>query len=609
MDKINLSDIPKNPGVYRFYDNNGVIYVGKAKNLKNRLSSYFQSGSQKTNKTNVMIKNAKNVEWIVVPSEIEALLLEYQWIKQYSPKYNIVFRDDKSYPYIAIDKRTIDGFDSVSKVYKTRRKSNDKLIEYFGPYPNEKAVNHLIEVVLTKYGFRNCTTNTYIKSKQNLKPCFFGEIKRCLAPCVNKNIIEEYENNIALIEDFLNGRNDNIIHTLIKEMECFSQKCLFEKSAKIRDYIKSLENIFSKPKNTSISNGDAHGVYYDNFGVTFYSISLRNGKIISTNESFTPDLIENEIDLSNILEKYIMKFYFLENIDITKNIYIPHTLNNTFDVQKILSKNANKKITIHTPMRGDILKTIKNLNDNAKLSHLRRQSNMFNDIKSRSAALTQISKYLSLNEPPIRIECYDISHTGGSLQVGSMVVFTDGIKDKKEYKIFNINTDTTTNNDDLSAISQVLERRLLHPDWKYPNLIVIDGGFLQVNAANSILQKLNIKNIGLCSLAKKMEEVYLPNNEYPIILPRDSLSLQLLQQIRDESHNFAIKNHRHRRNKNQTNSQLLKIKGIGSKRMKTLLKHFGSVKRIKEGSLDDFTGLLGNKTGEKIFNQIKLLDN
>ena len=587
-------DIPTNPGVYRFLDANGrVLYVGKAKNLRARLSSYFAPLDTLPEKTRRMVKTASDVNWTIVKSEFEALQLEFTWIKEYDPPFNVVFKDDKSYPYLAISMA-----EEIPRAMITRNR-DAKGSKYFGPYTSSWAVRETLDTLLKVYPVRSCSAGVYRRAKAANRPCLLADIAKCSAPCVGRISPEEHKKVAKQFADFMQSGDESYVEELKKQMEQASEKQQYELAAKLRDDFTALETVLEKSTVVFTDNTDADlfGVADDDLTAAVSLFRVRGGRI----RGVRGWVVDKEIERSTEdLIEYLLQNVYGETSanDVPKEILVPSLPTNRDLISQWLSELRGSKVDLRVAQRGDKRALAETALTNAKhalgLYKLRRTA----DFTARSDALSQLQKALNLNSAPLRIECFDISHLGGTGIVGSMVVFEDGLPKKSQYRKFNIEDST----DDTDSIYQVLTRRLKYlndgvsdNDNKFsyrPGLLVVDGGQPQVNAAHRAMQDLGIKDISLVGLAKRLEEIWLPNEAFPIILPRGTEALFLMQRVRDEAHRFAITAQRKQR-KSAIVSELGEIEGLGDKRIKALLKRFGSAKRLRMATVEEIAEVAG----------------
>jgi len=607
------SNIPTLPGVYRFFNKSDkVIYVGKAKNLKNRLSNYFQANL--ATKTNRMVHEAVRVDWTIVSTELEALALEFSWIKQYQPKYNVQFKDDKSYPYLAISLN-----DEYPMIFITRKDKRPGL-KYFGPYTNAWALRNTFEVLLKVYPVRSCSSSNFSRAQRSKRQCLLGDIGKCAAPCVGWISKEDHQNLAQKLNDFMESGMENLLPALHEEMQLASDNEEFERAARLRDQIESFEKAQRSTQGNFSDDldGDFIALYQDGFHSAGSIFSMQRGSIKGS-RSWIVDQ-EMALEGQDVFASLLFSIYGNGSITIPRNIYLNVQPENIAELEQWLTGVSGSKVEIKVPQRGDKVELLDTVKRNAQYSLIQYVSKRATDAAVSGKALTEIEEMLSLNRTPLRIECFDISNISGTSVVASMVVFEDGLPKKSEYRRFII--DTSEGWDDTRAMHQVITRRLKRmlddrnvdlaevsetggrvSKFAYPPaLIVVDGGKPQVSAAQRALSELGITDIALCGLAKRLEEVWLPNNADPLIFPRNSEGLYLLQRIRDEAHRFAITFHRSRRSKVMLESLLDEIPGLGSARRAALLDRFGSVSAIRKAAVSELatTPGIGEKLAETI---------
>jgi excinuclease ABC subunit C len=603
------SNIPEHPGVYRFFNKSDkVIYVGKAKNLKNRLSNYFQANL--ATKTNRMVHEAVRVDWTIVSTELEALALEFSWIKQYQPKYNVQFKDDKSYPYLAISLN-----DEYPMIFITRKDKRPGL-KYFGPYTNAWALRNTFEVLLKVFPVRSCSSSNFNRAQRSKRQCLLGDIGKCAAPCVGWISKEDHQALALKLNDFMESGMENLLPALHEEMQLASTNEEFERAARLRDQIESFEKAQRSTQGNFSDDldGDFIALYQDGFHSAGSIFSMQRGSIKGS-RSWIVDQ-EMALEGEDIFASLLYSIYGNGSISIPRNIYLNSQPENLAELEQWLTGVNGSKVEIKVPQRGDKVELLETVKRNAQYSLIQYVSKRATDAAVSGKALTEIEEMLSLNRTPLRIECFDISNISGTSVVASMVVFEDGLPKKSEYRRFII--DTSEGWDDTRAMHQVITRRLKRmlddrnvdlaevsetggriSKFAYPPaLIVVDGGKPQVSAAQRALSELGITDIALCGLAKRLEEVWLPNNADPLIFPRNSEGLYLLQRIRDEAHRFAITFHRSRRSKVMLESLLDEIPGLGSARRTALLDRFGSVTAIRKATQLELAATPG--IGEKL---------
>jgi excinuclease ABC subunit C len=597
-------EIPEEPGVYRFYNKSEkVIYVGKAKNLKNRLSSYFQSNlAQKTYR---MVHEAVRVDWTIVNTELEALALEFSWIKQYHPTYNVQFKDDKSYPYLAISLE-----DEFPRIFITRKEKRPGL-KYFGPYTNAWALRNTYEVLLKVFPVRSCSAGNFQRAQRTKRQCLLGDIGKCAAPCVGWVSPEEHKEIAYKLDAFMEAGMEDILPTLRAEMENASAREEFERAAKIRDQIESFEKA-QRSTQGNLSDeidGDFIAIHEEGLHAAGSIFMVRRGSIKGS-RSWIVDQ-ERTLEGDDQFASLLFSIYGDASTEIPSEIYLNSEPADREGLGEWLSSLAGKKVQLKVPQRGDKVELLQTVGRNAHYALVQFLSKRATDAAVSGKALLELEEELNLERTPLRIECYDISNISGTSVVASMVVFEDGIAKKSEYRRFIIDTDTAQ--DDTRAMHQVITRRMKRlladrnvnksevaetggklSKFAYPpQLIVVDGGAPQVAAAQRALDELGITDVALCGLAKRLEEVWLPGDKDPLILARTSEGMYLLQRIRDEAHRFAINFHRSRRSKVMLESLLDEIPQLGEIRRAALLDRFGSVSAIRKASSEELASTPG----------------
>ena len=602
-------EIPEDPGVYRFYNKSDkVIYVGKAKNLKNRLSSYF--GSNLAQKTYRMVHEAVRVDWTIVKTELEALALEFSWIKQYHPTYNVQFKDDKSYPYLAISLE-----DEYPRIFITRKEKRPGL-KYFGPYTNAWALRNTYEVLLKVFPVRSCSVGNFQRAQRSKRQCLLGDIGKCAAPCVGWVSPQEHKDIAIKLNDFMESGMEDLLPTMRHEMELAASREEFERAARLRDQIESFEKA-QKSTQGNLSDdldGDFIAIHEEGFHAAGSIFMVRRGSIKGS-RSWIVDQ-ERTLEGEDPWASLLFSIYGDGTTEIPSTIHMNHEPTDVAALTLWLSSLAGYKVTIKVPQRGEKVELLDTVDRNAHYALIQFLSKRANDAAVSGKALIELEEILELPRTPLRIECFDISNISGTTVVASMVVFEDGVAKKSEYRRFII--DTTEATDDTRAMHQVITRRLKRlladrnidqsevnesggrlSKFSYPpQLIVVDGGAPQVSAAARALQELGITDIALCGLAKRLEEIWLPHSSDPLIMPRTSEGMYLLQRIRDEAHRFAITFHRSRRSKVMLESVLDEIEQLGHVRRTALLDRFGSVGALKKATMHDISATPG--IGEKI---------
>jgi len=613
--------IPDTPGVYRFSDQHGrVIYVGKAKSLRSRLSSYFQDISALHQRTRQMVTTAAKVDWTVVANEVEALQLEYSWIKQFDPRFNVKYRDDKSYPWLAVTLN--EEFPRVMVGRGPKRKG----VRYFGPYSHAWAIRETVDLLLRVFPMRSCSNGVFRRSAQIGRPCLLGYIGKCSAPCVDRVSAEEHR---AVVDDFCSfmaGQTNTYVRRLETEMQRASNDLEFERAARLRDDIGALTRALEK---NAVVFGDATdadllALSEDPLEVAVQIFSVRGGRIRGQ-RGWVADKVD-DVDTGDLVERALVKLYDGEEGDaVPREVLVPVVPDDAEALGAWLVQRRGGPVSLRVPQRGDKRALMETVARNAKQSLALHKTKRASDLTTRSRALEEIQSALELPEAPLRIECYDVSNLQGTNVVASMVVFEDGLPRKSEYRRFVIRSVDGQN--DVASMHETITRRfrrllderaelaapgphpggdlasgptLVDPEsgrprkFAYtPGLVVVDGGPLQVSAAADALAALGIVDIALCGLAKRLEEVWLPQQDDPVILPRTSEGLYLLQRIRDEAHRFAISHHRNRRSKSMVESALDDVPGLGDVRRKALLNRFGSLKKLRAATVQDIQDVPG----------------
>ena len=591
--------IPNTPGSYQFKDAFGrVIYVGKAKVLRSRINSYFQPIDKLHTRTQQMIQEAESVEWIQVQNEVEALILEHSLIQEHQPRFNVRLRDDKSYPFLAVT--TADEWPRAMLTRGKLKKGN----RYFGPYVEVKAIRDTLDLLQRTFPLRTCTENKYRRHEKLQKPCLEFHIKKCCGPCVDKVTPEEYQQLVRDLLRFLEGHTDDVVKDLLSHMEIASKEQDYERAARYRDRLFNVQKAAEKQVMVGTRSEDFDVVTYvdDEFEAAAHAFFVRNGRVLGQ-RSFILDKAENlptGVLQSRILEKLYIEANPLGN---PKAIFVETEPHNKEFYEAWLSGERGSKVQIRIPQKGTKKTLMETVRLNAEDAFKRHRLKRLGDHNSRSKALNDLQKFLNLPNSPLRIECYDMSHLQGSNYVGSMVVMEDAILKKKDYRKFKIKS--IDGNDDYAAMAEVVRRRLMNllkeesdqsndaSSFSYPpQLLLVDGGKGQLSATVAVLKELNLfGRIPVASLAKRNEEIFLPGKSEPVILPRNSESLYLLQRIRDESHRFAITYHRQLRKKDMKNSVLDGVSGLGPSRRARLIKEFGSINKIRQATLEDLLKL------------------
>lgn len=579
------SEIPTNPGVYRFLDGNGrVIYVGKAKNLRARLSSYFAPIETLQEKTRRMVLTARDVTWTIVKTEFEALQLEFTWIKEFDPPFNVRFKDDKSYPYLAVSVG-----ESVPRVFVTRNRES-KGVKYFGPFTQSWAIRESLDILLKVYPMRSCSSGVYRRAELTGRACLLADIGKCSAPCIKRVDPETHRETTRALVDFMSGADLSHISELKVRMAKAADREQYELAAKLRDNIAALQTISEKSTVVFSDQTDADLFAFadDDLAAAVSMFIVRGGRIRGARGW----VVDKELERSGgeLVEYILQNVYGGENdAPPPREVLVPELPEDSAALGEWLSELRGSTVELRVPQRGDKRALSQTAHANAshslKLYKLRR----VNDFSARTEALAAIQKSLGLSTAPLRIECFDVSHLGGTGIVASMVVFEDGLPKKDQYRRFNIETSA----DDTESIYQTLMRRLKYLNmptedsakFAYrPGLLIVDGGEPQVNAAARALKDSGIDDMAVVGLAKRLEEIWVPNNPFPVIFARASDELFMLQRIRDEAHRFAISAQRSKRS-SAIATELSEIAGLGDKRVAALLRRFGSAKRLRAATV------------------------
>ena len=602
-------EIPTGPGVYRFRDaDRRVLYVGKAKNLRARLSNYFAPLYSLHERTRRMVLSAASVEWTVVASDVEALNLEITWINELKPPFNVRFKDDKSYPYLVVTLA-----DEAPRAMVSRKRGIPGA-RYFGPYPKMWAVTDMLEILIKLFPIRTCKDSDYRRAMATGKPCFAGQIGRCFGPCSGKVTIEEHRANVDRFVAFMQNQDPRIVRDLEREMHASSAVQDYETAARKRDQLQAATAFFEK---SAVVLGDrvdldVFGIEHDELAAAVHLFMVRGGRIRGE-RSWTVDK-ELDVPLGELVDVVVQNAYG-DDLTPAREVVVPELPDDAEALETWLGGLAGRNVQLRVAQRGAKAQLLATATQNAKQSLMLYKTRRSADFTTRSRALEDIQEALGMADAPLRIECYDVSHLSGTNIVASMVVFEDGLARKDEYRRFTIPSST----DDTDSIHQVLTRRLAYlarpaddeasdqaapsastgadaPDgdaadapvvserrrkFAYrPNLLVVDGGQPQVAAAARALEESGVEGIYLCGIAKRLEEIWTPDADFPVILPRNSDALFLFQRVRDEAHRFAITHQRQRR-KRDISTVLSEIPGLGPARVRELLKHFGSVKRLR----------------------------
>jgi len=610
--------------VYRFRDADGrVIYVGKAKSLRSRLSSYFQDLSALHPRTRSMVTTGASVEWTVVANEVEALQLEYSWIKEFDPRFNVKYRDDKSYPYLAVTMG--EEFPRAQVMRGAKRKGT----RYFGPYAHAWAIRETLDQLLRVFPMRTCSSGVFTRAGQVGRPCLLGYIDKCSAPCVDRVSAEEHRVIAEDFCDFMAGNTGKFVKRLEARMKAAAAELDYEQAARLRDDLGALTRALEKSAVVlaDATDADVFALADDELEAAVQVFHVRGGRVRGQRGWVVERGSEDAAELSSVVEHLLQQVYGGESPEgVPREVLVPVLPPDPLHMGEWLSRLRGAQVDLRVPQRGDKRALMETVRRNADQSLVRHKVARAGDLTARSLAMQELQDGLDLVSAPLRIECFDVSHVQGTNVVASMVVFEDGLPRKAEYRRFIVKAamarrgpggEVNRQIDDTAAMHEVLTRRFkryledrfkagdvegmaLDPDtgrprrFAYPpNLVVVDGGLPQVNAARAALAELGIDDIALVGLAKRLEEVWIPGQTFPVILPRTSEGLYLLQRVRDEAHRFAITFHRQRRSKAMTSSVLDDIPGLGEVRRKALLRHFGSVKRLREASVEQIQEVPG----------------
>ncbi|MFE7626288.1 excinuclease ABC subunit UvrC [Streptomyces sp. NPDC057509] len=643
--------IPDSPGVYKFRDEHRrVIYVGKAKSLRQRLANYFQDLSGLHPRTRTMVTTAASVEWTVVSTEVEALQLEYSWIKEFDPRFNVKYRDDKSYPYLAVTLN--EEFPRVQVMRGAKKKG----VRYFGPYGHAWAIRETVDLMLRVFPVRTCSAGVFKNAARTGRPCLLGYIGKCSAPCVGRVTPEEHRELADDFCDFMAGRTGTYIRRLEKDMMAAAEEMEYERAARLRDDVEALRRAMEKSAVVlaDATDADLIAVAEDELEAAVQIFHVRGGRVRGQ-RGWVTDKVEN-VDTSGLVEHALQQLYGEESGDaVPKEVLVPALPEDPEAVSQWLADRRGSQVSLRIPQRGDKKDLMVTVQRNAQQALGLHKTKRASDLTTRSRALEEIAGALGLDTAPLRIECFDISHLQGDDVVASMVVFEDGLARKGEYRRFQIKG--FEGQDDVRSMHEVISRRFRRylqekertGEWEEtpaptgpaptgpaptgpaptgpvpaaaepaaegpreddgrprrfaypPQLLVVDGGQPQVAAAKRALDELGIDDIAVCGLAKRLEEVWLPDDDDPVVLPRSSEGLYLLQRIRDEAHRFAITYQRAKRAKRVRSSPLDAVAGLGDTRKQALIKHFGSVKKLRQATIDEICEVpgIGRRTAESV---------
>jgi excinuclease ABC subunit C len=606
--------IPDTPGSYQFKDADGrIIYVGKAKSLRSRLSSYFQDPRNLHHRTAQMVENAETVEWIAVRNEVEALMLEYSLIQRHQPRFNVRLRDDKSYPFLAVT--LLDDWPRAMVMRGRRVKGN----RYFGPYGHAYAIRDTLDLLLRTFPIRTCSDNKLARHERSGRPCLLFHIEKCAGPCVGEVSQEDYDELVKELIAFLEGDTDEVVQRLQDRMAEASANLEFEMAARHRDRLVSVRKAIEKQQmvGTRSEDFDVIGVQDDDLEAAVQVFFVRRGRVMGR-KGMVVDKVE-PLDTAGLVAKVVEELYHQDlPLGYPKAVYVPALPDEAAVLEEWLSELRGSRVHLRVPLRGEKRALQQTVTQNAKESFTRHRLKRQSDHNSRARALNELQAALDLPHAPLRIECFDMSHLQGMDYVGSMVVMEDALPKKSDYRRFRIKG--PQGNDDFAAMEEVLTRRLTaylaergrpaseQGKFSYPpQLLLVDGGKGQLGVAVRVLEELGLREeIPVAALAKQFEEVFLPGCPEPVRLPRQSEALYLLQRIRDESHRFAITYHRELRGKRMTVSRLDGVPGLGEVRRKRLLKELGGVRRVESATLDELLALpwLPDRVGVAVYEHL-----
>ncbi len=618
--------VPEAPGVYRFRDAAGrVVYVGKAKSLRARLGSYFQDIANLHPRTQQMVRSAAAVDWVTVSTEVEALQLEYNWIKEYDPRFNVRYRDDKSYPSLAV---------TVGEEYprlQVMRGPKRKGVRYFGPYAHAWAIRETLDLLLRVFPARTCSAGVFTRAGQIGRPCLLGYIGKCSAPCVGRVSAVEHRAIVDDFCDFMSGQTGRYLRRLEREMTAAADAQEYERAARLRDDVGALRRAIEKQAVVLPDGTDADVIAFaeDALEAAVQVFYVRGGRVRGQ-RGWVVEKVE-DCDTAGLVEQFLSSVYLDVSVDgqgeqVPREVLVPALPPDADVVAELLGLLRGTRVDIRVPQRGDKRALLDTVARNAGQALALHKTRRASDLATRSRALQEISDGLELDDAPLRIECYDVSNLQGTNVVASMVVFEDGLARKSEYRRFAIKD--VAGQDDVASVYEVLRRRFRRyaleraqgsareegagpidevtgrpRRFAYPpNLVVVDGGPPQVAAAARALADAGVTDVALCGLAKRLEEVWLPGRDRPVILSRTSEGLYLLQRVRDEAHRFAVTYHRQRRSAAMTGSALDGVPGLGQTRRTALLKRFGSLKRLKDATAEEIAQVpgVGRRTAETV---------
>jgi excinuclease ABC subunit C len=609
--------IPDAPGSYQFLDaENRVIYVGKAKSLRSRLANYFGAPATLSERTYQMVQTADHVEWIVANNEVEAFFLEFNLIKRHKPRFNIRLKDDKSYPYLAV---TLDEEWPRAMVMRGQHR---KGVRYFGPFAHAYAIRETLDLLLRTFPIRTCTNSKFDRHHRLGRPCLYAHIEKCAAPCVDDIDHDDYMRLVQELLDFLDGEHEPVLRRLEERMRTASEQLEFELAARVRDQLASVRKAIERQQmvGTREEDYDLIGLAEDPLEASVQLFFVRKGRVVGR-KGIIVDKVE-DVETPALIARVVEQLYAdAPAEDVPKDILVPVEPEDLELYEEFLTLNRGSKVRIRVPQRGGKRELLDTAMLNARESFQRHKLRRASDHNARARTLVALQDALDLPEAPLRIECFDISHIQGTNIVASMVVMEDGIAKRSDYRRFKVKT--LDNQDDFASMDEVLTRRFrnylrerdegAHAGKRFsypPNLLVVDGGRGQLNVAVRVLEELGLEDISVASLAKRLEEVYLPGRDEPVRIPRDSEALYLLQQVRDEAHRFAITYHRQLRAKQMTVSTLDGVAGLGPGRKQRLLREIGSVKKLRTLAEEDLLALtwLPDPVGTAVYRRLHNLE-
>jgi excinuclease ABC subunit C len=590
LNRPKSSTIPDTPGCYLFRDEHGrVVYVGKALSLRNRISNYFADPATLHPRTAAMVEAARDVEWIVTANEVESLHLEYNLIKEHAPRFNVRYRDDKSYPFLAIT------WGEEYPRAMVMRGAKKKDVRYFGPYAHAYAIRETLDLLLRTFPMRTCSQGVFDRARRINRPCLMYDIGKCAAPCTKYVSEDEHRAVAEELCVFLGGRTEPIVKRLENDMRDAAAREEFEKAARVRDQLASVRRAIEKHVAVTDQSAsfDAIEIAEDDLEAAVQVFFVRRGRITGR-KGFVVDKVE-ELEPGRLLAGFIRDLY-MDGSEVPPEILVPRSPADGSVLKLWLSERRGGRVEFHVPQRGEKRALLEAVSQNARESFVQHKLKRRKDFEARAKALRALQVELQLPDAPLRIECFDISNLGPTEVVGSMVVFEDGLPKRSDYRKFKIKT--VQGQDDFASMHEVISRRFARARtedeaakprrFAYPpNLLVIDGGKGQLNAALAAMSEMGVQDVSVVGLAKRFEEIYVPERSEPVMVPRGSDALYLLQHIRDEAHRFAITYHRTLRNRKTRASALDAVPGIGPERKKLLLRKFGSVRRILQASEDD----------------------